>query len=361
MRTIKLRDIASPISINISNPSDCRYDKFVGLEHYDSGEFVISRYSDVKLLTSAAKEFRENDILIARRNVYLKRAGIVKFDGITSGDSIILRVNEHTIDTVGVPREIIEDYLPLVLNTEDFWLYANKHADGMNSKRISKDTLLDYEFMLPSEIEIKTISEKAWAAYRLKEAYKRLLVATDEMVKSQFIEMFGKYASTTRLEDLSETIIAGGDKPKDCTTDRTESNVYPVIANGIENDGIIGYSSSYRINSPSLTISARGTIGVTAIRSGMYTPIIRLIVIKPLRNINLTYLKYQLDYNGFQPTGAVQGQLTVPNVKNKMIPVPPLSEQEEFAAIVRQADKSKFELKKAIEAIDQVIKSLING
>ena len=161
--------------------------------------------------------------------------------------------------------------------------------------------------------------------------------------QSQFIEMFGKYASTTRLEDLSETIIAGGDKPKDCTTDRTESNVYPVIANGIENDGIIGYSSSYRINSLSLTISARGTIGVTAIRSGMYTPIIRLIVIKPLRNINLTYLKYQLDYNGFQPTGAVQGQLTVPNVKNKMIPVPPLSEQEEFAAIVRQADKSKFD------------------
>lgn len=171
--------------------------------------------------------------------------------------------------------------------------------------------------------------------------------------------MFGKYASTTRLEDLSETIIAGGDKPKDCTTDRTESNVYPVIANGIENDGIIGYSSSYRINSPSLTISARGTIGVTAIRSGMYTPIIRLIVIKPLRNINLTYLKYQLDYNGFQPTGAVQGQLTVPNVKNKMIPVPPLSEQEEFAAIVRQADKSKYCVQNKLNYICHILTNQI--
>lgn len=202
MRTIKLRDIASPISINISNPSDCGYDKFVGLEHYDSGEFVISRYSGVKLLTSAAKEFKKNDILIARRNVYLKRAGIVKFDGITSGDSIILRVNEHTVDTVGVPREIIEDYLPLVLNTEDFWLYANKHADGMNSKRISKDTLLDYEFMLPSEIEIKTISEKAWAAYRLKEAYKRLLVATDEMVKSEFMVKLKLKRGRNQFEDF---------------------------------------------------------------------------------------------------------------------------------------------------------------
>ena len=33
----------------------------------------------------------------------------------------------------------------------------------------------------------KVLVDKLWAAYRLKEAYKKLLVATDEMVKSQFI------------------------------------------------------------------------------------------------------------------------------------------------------------------------------
>ena len=43
------------------------------------------------------------------------------------------------------------------------------------------------------------------------------------------------------------------------------------------------------------------------------------------------------------------------------IPIPSLEKQNSFLSIVRQADKSKFELKKAIEAIDQVIKSLING
>ena len=36
-------------------------------------------------------------------------------------------------------------------------------------------------------------------------------------------------------------------------------------------------------------------------------------------------------------------------------------EQKEFVAIAEQAEKSKFELKKSIEAIDKVIKSLINN
>ena len=58
---------------------------------------------------------------------------------------------------------------------------------------------------------------------------------------------------------------------------------------------------------------------------------------------------------------AVKGQtLNKESIGNAKIIIPPLAIQEEFARIYNQADKSKFELKKAIEAIDKVIKSLIN-
>lgn len=90
MKIINLSSIANPISISVQNPSRSDYDRFIGLEHYDSGEPVITRFQGTELLTTSAKAFKANDILIARRNVYLKRAGIVFFDGITSGDSIIL-------------------------------------------------------------------------------------------------------------------------------------------------------------------------------------------------------------------------------------------------------------------------------
>ena len=44
-----------------------------------------------------------------------------------------------------------------------------------------------------------------------------------------------------------------------------------------------------------------------------------------------------------------------------LVPCPPMSLQKQFSVIARQADKSKFELRKSTEAIDRVIKSLINN
>jgi type I restriction enzyme S subunit len=41
------------------------------------------------------------------------------------------------------------------------------------------------------------------------------------------------------------------------------------------------------------------------------------------------------------------------------IPMPSLSEQMQFVNIIKQADKSKFELRQAIDKIDKVMKSLL--
>lgn len=59
---------------------------------------------------------------------------------------------------------------------------------------------------------------------------------------------------------------------------------------------------------------------------------------------------------------AVKGQtLNKESIGDARIIVPPIGLQEQFAAIYNQADKSGFELRKSIDAIDAVIKSLINS
>lgn len=180
----KLKDFAQDISVSIKDAQTSELNRFVGLEHYDSGEPVITRYTDTNLITSSVKEFQKNDILIARRNVYLKRAGIAFFSGLTSGDSIVLRIYDDCERRTGIPKDDAVKIIPFVLNSNDFWAYANKHADGMNSKRISKEMLYDYEFELLPLLEQRALANKLWSAYRLKESYKRLLTATQEMVKS---------------------------------------------------------------------------------------------------------------------------------------------------------------------------------
>ena len=208
----KLKDFAQDISVAIKDAQSSPFDRFVGLEHYDSGEPVITRYTDKSLLSSSVKEFRKNDILIARRNVYLKRAGIAFFDGLTSGDSIVLRIYDDCESRTGISKQDAIRIIPFILNSNVFWAYANKHADGMNSKRISKEMLYDYEFDLPPLAEQKVLAEKLWAAYRLKESYKKLLAATEEMVKSQFIEMFGDFHNKVQIKDVC-LVVSGKSIP----------------------------------------------------------------------------------------------------------------------------------------------------
>ena len=86
-------------------------------------------------------------MLIARRNVYLRRAGLAIFDGLTSGDSIVLRLKGENEIPSELDRNVLSKILPFVLNSENFWIYANKHADGMNSKRISIDNLSTLRFL----------------------------------------------------------------------------------------------------------------------------------------------------------------------------------------------------------------------
>lgn len=144
------------------------------------------------------------------------------------------------------------------------------------------------------------------------------------------------------ISDICSNLFAGGDKPSDCVEEKSNTHPYPVIANGVGDSGIIGYVPNYQVDRPSLTISARGTIGYCAIREPFFTPVVRLITIIPNDKVNLTYLKFYLEQTGFEHTGAVQGQLTIPTLKQKKVLVPSIEEQNSFSAIVAQADKSKF-------------------
>lgn len=57
--------------------------------------------------------------------------------------------------------------------------------------------------------------------------------------------------------------------------------------------------------------------------------------------------------------GVAQLNLSLKNIGDFRVPVPPIDAQKRYVAFVEQSDKSKFELKQSIERIDNLIKSLI--
>ena len=363
-RTYKLRDFAQDVSVAVKDAQSHHLDKFVGLEHYDSGEPVITRYTDTSLITSSVKEFHKNDILIARRNVYLKRAGIAFFDGLTSGDSIILRIFDDSDKRTGIPKEDAVRIIPFVLNSNDFWAYANKHADGMNSKRISKEMLYDYEFSLPSLSEIRQLYSKLWAAYNLKDSYKKLLSATDEMVKSQFIEMFGTLGNPKgKIESLGTLCnIQRGGSPRPISeyiTDQSDGLNWIKI--GDTDDSMYITKTEEKIKPSGLRKTRQVYAGDLLLSNSMSfgRPYILkidgcihdgwlVLHINDATKLSPIYLCSYLSQQGTYSemaklaAGGVVQNLNGNIIKQLAVIVPNMEEQTKYIQILEQADKSKY-------------------
>ena len=152
----------------------------VGLEHLIPQEIKFSGY-DVDTENTFTKTFKKGQILFGRRRAYLKKAAIADFDGICSGDITVIEA---------IPGKVDPLLLPFIIQNDKFFDYAVSRSAGGLSPRVKWEHLKDYEFDLPPIEEQRILADKLWAAYRLKESYKKLLTATQEMVKSEFIGLF---------------------------------------------------------------------------------------------------------------------------------------------------------------------------
>ena len=139
-----------------------------------------------------------------------------------------------------------------------------------------------------------------------------------------------------RLIDLSLFIKAGGDKPKDFLKSKTETHEVPVIANGIQNDGIIGYTKEATVEESCITVSGRGTIGFSCLRTEPFTPVVRLLVIKISNQLDDKYVQNVLTALIERGVGTSIKQLTVPMIEPKLIPLPPLEEQQRIVAKIEE-------------------------
>ncbi len=200
-----IEQIVDEVSERVENPSRSEYQKFVGLEDFESGQFKIRKWSSTENLVSAMKLFKKGDLLFARRNAYLKRASEVDFDGVCSGDAIVLREKS----------KIEKGLLTFILNTNMFWEYAIANAAGTMSKRVKWRDLAKYKFLLPPPQEQKQISilfqsietaidKVEWQEKNLKSLQKSLIsgLLNQDPIFGNLINT--KNCSPTIFDDIAE-------------------------------------------------------------------------------------------------------------------------------------------------------------
>lgn len=207
--------VAEEISIRVDKPSDSGYEKFIGLEHFISGDFSVKNYGSTADLNSAMKVFKPGNLLFARRNAYLKRASIVNFEGVCSGDAIVIQQN----------GELLSQFLVLILNTSRFWDYAISNAAGTMSKRVKWRDLAKYQFKLPPKDEQEKILslfltlEKQIEQTEAQEGYLRNLrtkLATELVSNTpKFGSLLNGNCKKVTLSDLAKESRATARNPLD--------------------------------------------------------------------------------------------------------------------------------------------------
>ena len=157
----------------------------VGLEHLTPEEITLTSWDEGSDNTFT-KMFRKGDVLFGRRRAYLKKAAVAPFDGICSGDITVIEAK---------PRYILPELLPFIIQNDALFDFAVEKSAGSLSPRVKWEHLKSYEFELPDIDKQRELAELLWAMDDTKKSYQQLIAATDELVKSQFIDSVSCKAS----------------------------------------------------------------------------------------------------------------------------------------------------------------------
>lgn len=153
------------------------------------------------------------------------------------------------------------------------------------------------------------------------------------------------------LENVAE-LSAGGDRPAVYSDYPTDVCNVPIFSNGIDKEGLYGFTDKAKVFEESVTVSARGTVGYVFLREKPYVPIVRLISVVPnTMHITAKYLLFALSAIDLHSTGTSQQQITVPDFKKRLILVPNKQSLDTFMQRITPLFNSIKDNKAEIESL----------
>lgn len=124
-------------------------------------------------------------------------------------------------------------------------------------------------------------------------------------------------------------ILAGGDINKEKVV---ENGKYPIYANALTNDGIVGYYDDYyRVKAPAVTVTGRGEVGHAQARKIDFTPVVRLLAIRS--NHDCYFLENAINNHKVIVESTGVPQLTVPQLSSYNIFFSKSIEEEEKVGV----------------------------
>ena len=373
MPKYKFGDVVREVKVNIDRNNN-PYEFYIAGDHMDTNELHLKRrgrFEGSDVGPAFIRLFKPGQILYGSRRTYLRKVAVADFEGITSNTTFVLESKDET--------KLCQRLLPFIMLSDEFTQYSISKSKGSTNPYILFSDLSEYELNLPEIEQQRSLADVLWALDSTKKAYRNLMISTDELVKSQFIEMFGDEKKQVRLDELCAHF---GDGDWIESKDQSEEGIRLIQTGNVGNgdykdkDDKARYISEETFARLNCTEVVAGDILI----SRLPDPIGRACIVpempKAITAVDCTIVRlkpillpeyfvgftktpmYTAQIDTFT-TGSTRKRVSRANLGSILVPVPDLSLQQRFVAIAEQSDKSKFELEQAIQRIDNLIKSLI--
>ncbi len=380
----RLGDLVTISSSSEKLKSDTFWLLNLDMVEQQTGNILEYNYVSKDQLNGSIIQFDTDVVLYSKLRPNLNKVVLPKRAGFATSEILPLRPDSS---------KLLREYLAVYLRSDNFVTWAVSKTAGAKMPRLGTKELLSKDIPLPSLSEQKHIATKFSKIDHLIWIRKQQLSKLDELVKSRFIEMFGDPEanpnrwSISKLSEFCDLQNGYAFKSDDYLTNSTVLNCR---MSNIRPDG--GFDADYHPKYlPDMfwekykdyrLVDGDVIIAMTDMASdpkilGVPT-IVRTNGKKFLLNqrvgkltffdntaINNVYLMFVLSQKHIRQQlvksagGSTQINVGKPAVLGVEFFVPPMKLQEQFAAFVKQTDKSKLAIQKSLEKLEILKKSLM--
>ncbi|MGW3421348.1 hypothetical protein [Streptomyces phaeochromogenes] len=211
---LKFGEIAQNLTQRVDSPERAGVDRYVGLEHIESGVLTVNRWADPSAVSATKLRFQTGDVILGRRRIYQRKAAVANFEGICSAHALVLRANAD----VALPK-----FLPVFLQSDRFINCGVRISVGSLSPTVNWRTLAGQSFLMPPLDEQRRIADLVWAFENTAQAKSVALETARQAELSALVELYDrpewpvrkvKEAGEVQLGLKREPKVHSGDHPR---------------------------------------------------------------------------------------------------------------------------------------------------
>ena len=337
-----------------------------------SGKYIFTTeecISEVGLNNSAAKLFQPGTLLFSIF-ASIGAVGILTVPAATNQAIAGLEITSKMID---------RDYLFYFLKSSE--MGAKQSGRGVAQNNINLSILRDMKVPVPSLAEQSAIAREFEGIDCQIDAANNQLSSLEALVKSRFVEMFGRYNDNPdrQLQDVSEFVtvgIANAATHAYADTGVVMLRNLNVRENYLDDTDLVYikpvFAAKYRkkaLRANDILVTRTGYPGIACVVPEKYegcqtftTLIVRLREDAP---VTATYVSQLInsplgkEFVEKMKAGSSQQNFGATSLKLMPVGAPPLTLQQEFAAFVQHVDKLRFDVQQQIDKLEQLKSSLM--